>query len=231
MHGFFIVGQTISSLIYFINNTCLLKLVQLCKLVSLFILFISLLTSCSSQVPQKKITKEVMVTKDSSSQILNAEQTIALAQEMIANKNVDTAAINEATKSLVNASFLYFQEKNYSKAIWLADPTLRLNSKSAIENITLPNQHLFQATQLMQLMLIKAMSYQALNFNDLSYQELENIFSLAHQHNLTLTYDYYQLRSKVLLAKNKAIASLQASLYAFSLNDYNSDDLIEDAKG
>ncbi len=193
-------------------------------------LLISLLTSCSSHTPQKKIIKEVVVAKDSSSQILNAEQTITLAQEMISNDDVDKAEINQVIKSLPNACQLYFQEKNYNKAIWLAEQTLQLNSKSVIEKGTSPNQYLFPATQLMQLMLIKAMSYQALNLNDLSYQELENIVLFAHQHNLTLTYDYYQLKSKVLLTKNKAIASLQASLYAFSLNDYHSEDLIKDAK-
>jgi len=237
MHGFFIVGQNISSPRHFINNTCLLKTAQLVKTVGLFIVMTSLLTSCSSQVAQKKITKEVIVSKDSPTQLLNAEQTITFAQEMITD-NVDGATINEAIRNLTNASQLYLQEKNYNKAIWLAEKTIRLTSEprfntdihtstdTEAENNQPPNQ----ATQLMQLMLIKAQSYQALNYNELSYQELEKITSFAQQHNLALTFDYYQLKSDVLQSKSRAIASLQASLYAFSLDTQKNEDLIAEAR-
>jgi len=223
MHGFFIVGQTISFAIRLLSSTRFIKLTKLFKTVSLCIALILLETSCSSQPTQKKITKKVVVSEDISSQILDAEHTVLLAQEMMTD-DVNAEKINKSIKQLTSASRLYLQEKNYSKAIWLAEQTLQLNSKSSFENNNQQNQTYAQA---IQLMLIKAKSYQALNYNDSSYQELEAISFFAKQHSLPLSFAYYRLKSTVLQAKNRAIASLQASLYALSLTAQQSDYPIE----
>jgi outer membrane PBP1 activator LpoA protein len=257
MHGFFIVGQTISFPISVFNNTYFTKLAQLAKIISVFLVLLLLLTSCSSQTPQKKASKEVIIAKDAPVETLTAEQTIALAQELMAEEivteNINRGAteslandnINQSIVKLINANHLYLQEKNYTKAIWLAEQLLRLNSTPLfthkanvevengnentrkIESIEYTN--LLHARS-MQLMLIKAQSYQALNYTELTEQTLAAITSLAQQHNLTLNVDYYQLKSKLFQAKNKVIDSLQASLYAFSLNTEQNEEAIEEAK-
>lgn len=185
-----------------------------------------LLSSCSTQTPQKKIKQEKETSENIPLQPLSAEQSIALAKQAI-NTNVNADVINSSIINLVNASQLYLQEQKYHKALWLAEQTLQLSSKSAPE-VSVRRDH--NNLQTMQLLLIKAHSYSALNRNELSYQELEKILALSQQYNLKLSFDYYQLNSQVLEKKNRTIAALQASLFAFSLNAQQSNEAIEEAR-
>ena len=227
MHGFFTVGQIISPLIHLPSTNGFEKLAQLSKIVSTSLLFIVLLTSCSSQAPQKKATKQPVTAKAQPQESLTAEQTVALAQGIMAN-GANDEIINESIRILSSASQLHFQEKNYNKAAWLAEQTLQLVSNSANEGNTETSQQPLPSTELVQLMLIKAKSYQALNYTELSYEELEIILSFSKQHDLTLTFDFHQLRSEILQTKNRVIASLQARLYALSLDTQQNIDSIEE---
>lgn len=166
-------------------------------------LLLVLLTSCSTNQPVKApsntandgVFGEITV-EDAT---LTAEQHIERAK----NANADVA-----TEELLIATKLFYQNKNYVKALWLADKTLSL-----IDNTT-ANHH--QKTT--QLTLIKASCLQELGYFTESYAQLTQFELYATENKKTLTASYYQLLFKFYQASQQPIPALKAQLLAFDLS-------------
>lgn len=172
------------------------------------------ISACGTQPPIKKpktpiktIIKKVIVTQ-------TAEEKLALAQTL--NSQVDTAEQTSVqqqtaiTRLLVEASELFLQQKNFPKALWLANKTSKLASQ---------NHHITY-----RLLLVKSSSLHALNYHQQAYQQLQLANQLVSYTNnnttgtLKLTLNYYQTLSDVLTAQGKLIPALNAELNAFALN-------------
>lgn len=202
-------------------------LVKLFKTQRKYILFTVLafmtlfIASCSTQPTliktkpiEKTVTEEAITTQ-------TAEQKLALAQSL--NSKLTTidlslsdqqAQINEL---LISASELFLLEKNFPKALWLADKV------SAFSQDDHSNHY--------RLLLVKAASLQALNYHQQAYQQLLLVDELVSYVNngmanvpLTLTLEYYLILTQVLETQAKPIAALNAQLHAFALNSQSSDE-------
>jgi len=167
----------------------------------LFALSLTFLASCTTKqalppaADSKKMTEiEEVIT---SSDTMSAEQRVALAQ---------TLTLNEATAELITATKLFYQQKNYPKALWLADKTLPLIDENIPHNIH----------EKVQLVLIKASSLQQLSYYSESHLQLEQLELFAAENNIVLTATYYRLLSASFHQKQKPIDALNAQLYAYS---------------
>ncbi|GAW94545.1 penicillin-binding protein activator LpoA [Colwellia marinimaniae] len=166
------------------------------------VLLLTLLTSCSTQQTSKPTTASQTTTEPEEitidSAALSAEQHLALAK---------TLASDAAVMELITATKLFFQQKNYAKALWLADKTLPLIDAQIANPI--------QAR--VQLLLIKISSLQHLGYYSASHIQLEQLEQYTLDNDISLSATYYRLLSSALQAKQQAIAALNAQLYAFSL--------------
>ncbi len=170
------------------------------KLSLSFISVMLFLTSCASKAPQKPIKKTVESTItqiDIEPKVLTAEQVLSEIENLPAS-----ATLAQPIALLIKSTELYLQDKNYTKALWLANYTTPL----------VKNDHAY----LYQLGLIKASSLLALNYNKLAYQQLKKIETLSLKTPLTLK--YYQLLSEIYQKQDRSVAKLNADLYAFSVN-------------
>jgi outer membrane PBP1 activator LpoA protein len=165
-------------------------------------LLLSLLASCSTrQAPENKIPtdpntgiEDILVDLDTTS----AAHHIELAQTLEAN-----AAIGE----LLIATKLFYQQKDYPKALWLADKILPLMDEKL-------SQH---AQEKVQLVLIKAGSLQELGYYAESHLQLNQLEQYSNENSILLTAPYYRLLSAVLQEEKRPIPALNAQLFAFSL--------------
>ncbi|TYK66149.1 penicillin-binding protein activator [Colwellia echini] len=179
-----------SQLNYFSRTT------QQLKLLILPALLLGLLSSCSTkQAPLPPVTEIEKITLKPGS--LTAEQHVELA------KNASTEV---AVSELLVATKLYYQEENYSKALWLAEKTLPL-----IDDKTPNYTH-----QIVQLSLIKASSLQHLGYYPESYQQLTHIEQYAKTHKIILPATYYRLLHAAYQQGLQPIAALNAQLLEFS---------------
>jgi outer membrane PBP1 activator LpoA protein len=175
-------------------------------------IILTLLASCSSKQSPVEVSQikpatdiEEIVTVPTT---LNAEQHIELAQTLDGK-----AAVEE----LIIASKLFFQEKNYPKALWLADKTLPLIDEETPLDINTK----------VQLTLIKAGSLQQLGFYAESHLQLEQLKAFSNNNGVTLSASYYRLLSAVFQDKKRPVASLSAQLYAFELTNKNSQSQLQ----
>ena len=164
-------------------------------------LFLLTLSSCSNQ---KAIPKKQPIVKSHEEVVvdplpLSAEQTLHSAAEL---------PPEQAILQLVTASELYLQEKNYPKALWLADKTMAI--------IANDNHQLANKVSLLQ---VKATSLMALDKPSLSKAQLHAMHQLSADNNISLSIGYYQTLSKVMSANAQPIAALEADFHVFALDD------------
>lgn len=174
-------------------------------------------SACSTQSTTKKtqdttktITKKEMAAK-------TADEKLALAQSLNAQQaTVEQPFVEQQQQIntlLVESSELFLQQKNFSKALKLADKTAKLGQKSY--------------THSYRLLLVKAGSLQALNYYPQAYQQLQLARELVsyteNEHTiatLKLTLDYYLVLQKVLTVQGKKVPALTAQMNAFALNSH-----------
>ena len=170
------------------------------------ILLLTFLASCSTkQVPDAKTQTQALteieeVTDNAGA--LSAEQHIELA------KTLDT---NAAVGELLIATKLFYQQEDYSKALWLADKTLPLLD----ENIINDNH------EKVQLVLIKASSLQQLGYYAESHLQLNQLEQYAAENRILLTATYYRLLSAAFHEEKQPISALNAQLFEFSVTPAN----------
>lgn len=182
-------------------------------------LIIFIVAGCSSNSPIKKTinTAEKLTITKIESVTKTAEQKLALAQLLLTTSTTPLEK-EQAILLLVEASELFLQEKHYSKALWLANKTLPLTFE-----IMSKTKELFNY----RLLLVKAISLQALNYNDLALTQLQLAEKISLSHHINLTDNYYLLLSDLYQSKAQPIAALNADLNAFYLNnDTDEQDVI-----
>ena len=196
MHGFLHLNQT-----YFpVSNYMDAVLVKPAKnirsgfCISLLLITVVILSACST--PPKITTKEITITPAEKNIITtkNAKEILGLAQSI--NSKLASSSpqiLLQQTKIitlLIEASELYLQQHNYTEALWLASQTAELVTGD-VENSY-------------RLLLVKASSLYALNYNKQAQQQLaltEQLVALTQTNisfqALELTLDYYLLLSKM----------------------------------
>ena len=181
--------------------------------------------SCSSKTPKKAVTPKANLPVVTEQALMNAEQTVLSAQEGM-QTDLTPEQLQQKIAQLSEASRLFFQENNYVKAAWLAEQTLQLLAYGSQNNAVTENpENLHQRNNIsLQLMLVKAKSYQALNDTTISQLELEKMALFTKQHELALPIDYYQLTHEMLLKKGQLIPAFRASLHVYSLERFSNDD-------
>ena len=226
MHGFIYVSQ----IIFFILNLTKVTLFSSQKIkrftsTSLVcVLSTLLITSCGTQPKiknttsaSKSITKDVPI-------VATAEEKIALAQSLsvqsVNDHNMRPAHYQQINDLLIEACQLFLQQQNFAKALWLANKmsTSPLNSENS-ENNT--KNHL----TLYKLFLVKAQSLLALNYPQEAQKQLQLANELVshsqnnkQNHQLSLTFDYYNTSQKIFAAQGKPVLAVNAQLNAFALN-------------
>ncbi|MEY8251121.1 MAG: penicillin-binding protein activator [Colwellia sp.] len=167
-------------------------------------LLLTFLASCSTKPVSESPIQAQVPTEIEEVDVgaLSAEQHIALAKTLETNAAVDELLI--ATK-------LFYQQKNYSKALWLADKTLPLIDENVINAIQ----------EKIQLVQIKASSLQQLGYYPESHLQLKQLEQYADENKLRLSAIYYRLLSAAFYEKKQPIPALNAQLLAFSVTPPN----------
>jgi len=180
------------------------------------LLLITLFISACSTKPTTKVAKPSLEKPSNEVTIAKtAEDKLALAQSL--NSKISSDDQSLLTKQLavnnllIEASELFFQQENYTKALWLANEVTEISKESYLHTY--------------RLLLVKASSLFALNYYQQAGQQLqladelvsytENDKSLP---SLKLTIDYYLVLAKVLENQGKHVLALSAQLNAFALN-------------
>ena len=183
----------------------------------LMVLFVS---SCSTQTKVKTVPQNEKAPVNKVVLDTTAEELLVLAQSLH-EKAAFAEQQDKINTLLVKASELFLQQQNFAKALWLADKTSAL----------LPKEHISHYA----LLLVKAASLQALNYNQAAAHQLQLAHELVlynNKHNEdalhTLTWRYYSILAEVLTAKGQTVAALSAQLNAFALNNHSSADEVID---
>jgi outer membrane PBP1 activator LpoA protein len=169
----------------------------------LFALSLTFLASCS--------TKQVLPPSTDSKTMTEIEEVITSSDTLSAEQHIElakTLGLNEATAELITATKLFYQQKKYPKALWLADKTLPLIDENIPHDIH----------EKVQLVLIKASSLQKLGYYPESHLQLEQLEQYANENSIVLTATYYRLLSASFQQKQKPVSALNAQLLAFSTN-------------
>lgn len=192
----------------------------------LITLFIS---ACSTQpaikktnAPSKIITEEVSIAE-------TGEEKLALAQSLNSQALSSHSPSNDqlllsqqltVNNLLIEASELFLQEKNFPKALWLANKITEIPQDNYLNTY--------------RLLLVKAGSLLALNHYQQTHQQLQlanELVSYTSNDNaittLELTFDYYFILYNVLETQEKPVLALVAQLHAFALNSHTSNDEIQ----
>ena len=217
MHGFLHLSQT-NSLIAKLTNIKFAKfyLNGATKMQYVVLMLITFLLSSCSTKPTITHTDTIEKKQENTSvAVQTAEQKLALAKSLnaqLVNDALSTAQQSEINSLLIEASELFLQEENFTKALWLAEQVSNFPQES------LSNRY--------RLILIKASSLQALNFHQEAFHQLQLAKGLVtHAKNnevdesLELTLPYYLVLTQVLESQQQNIAALEAQLKAFALND------------
>lgn len=223
MHGFIHLSQTNFPVSY-LTDTTFIKLFKQTRN-NIFMLALLLMTvfisACSTQTAVKKSNSTSKSFTEEVSVSITAEEKLALAQSLNTQLPTDVQSIiveqEKITELLIEASELFLQQKNFQKALWLANKTAELTQKN--------HQNTYR------LLLVKASSLQALNYHQQAYQQLQlanELVSYTSSDNstakLALTLDYYLVLSDVLTTQEKPVPALSALLNAFALNTHSSSD-------
>jgi len=209
MHGFLLLSQTnfLGFNLFKPKST---------PLPFILLVFISLfISACSTKPIIEKvtpITKEVIKKIDVTE---TAETKISLAKSL--NKKLprnDQALIEQQAiinSLLIEASELYIQQKNFSKALWLAN---KIND--------IPQEN-YENTY--KILLIKAHSLVELNYLPQAQHQLKLATELVNYttgnpeiSSLKLNHYYYFILNKILYAQGKIVPAVTAQLNAFALN-------------
>lgn len=186
----------------------------------LITLFIS---ACSTQPTTKKTQSPSISISNEVNNTRTAEETLTLAQSL-SNEVPNDELLLLKQQSIVNellieASELFVQQQNFSKALWLANEITEIPQEN--------HQNTYR------LLLIKANSLLALNYHQEAYQQLQLANELVTYTNsssttpsLELTINYYLALNKVLDAQGKLVLALNAQLNAFALSSQASGDYI-----
>ena len=165
-------------------------------------LLLTFLASCSTKQAPEPTSQTQALTEIEEIAVnagaLSAEQHVELA------KRLDT---NAAVGQLLIATKLFYQQKNYLKALWLADKTLPLIDENVVNAIQ----------EKLQLVLIKASSLQKLGYYDESHLQLNQLEQYATENSITLTATYYRLLSAAFHNEEQPISALNAQLFEFSV--------------
>ena len=169
-------------------------------------LLLIFLASCSTKQAPDSTTQTKAVTEieeiDVNAGALSAEQHVELA------KTLDTSG---AVSELLIATKLFYQQKDYVKALWLADKTMPL-----VDDNVINNNH-----EKVQLALIKASSFQQLGYYPESHVELNQLEQYATDNSILLTATYYRLLSVAFQEEEQPISALNAQLFEFSVTPTN----------
>ncbi|MCI2284989.1 penicillin-binding protein activator [Colwellia sp. MSW7] len=202
----------------------------------LIVLFSTLfLSSCSTKPTIKKTDQPSKFVIEKEPEIITAEEKLALARslhtKLLKSKSVNRQSVNDdqtlqmtqtrITQLLIEAAELFVKQENFSKALWLANDISQTNQKNDLPNMQKHNKYLNNY----RLLMVKANSLLALNFHQQAQQQLniaKELVAFTHNENITpslsLTLEYYQALTKVLLAHEHFTLALEAQLNAFVLN-------------
>lgn len=240
MHGFIRVSQT---------NFLALKLTKVSSLTlfqkkhALYAFFITILSillisSCTTKSARKPTNTSPSLSNENIYNEKTAQEKLNLAKALNAqlrasdlfntqstdNDSIITAQQVRITNLIIDACELFVQEKNYPKALWLAN---QLSQNQLL--ITSQNHN-----NNYRLLLAKARSLLALNYHQQALQQLQLARELVVYSNkntsvgnaLSLTLNYYQVLNQALIIENRPVLALQAQLNAFALNvDATNDDI------
>ena len=192
------------------------------------LLFTFFLNGCSSTTPIVKTSKKTV--NEQAEQVAvdqTAEEKLALA-ESLNNLTPTPVLTTQINGLLVEASELFFQQQNFSKALWLA------NKASGI----IKNNYAYTY----RLLIVKARSLQALNHHQSAYKQLQLASELVALDNTDATNDidttgtidrtdeplklslaYYLSLQTAFEFEQQPVRALNAQLMAFSLNDNASE--------
>ncbi|NQY88487.1 MAG: penicillin-binding protein activator [Colwellia sp.] len=190
----------------------LLKYKHTNMLFGTILLITFLLNGCSTYTSVKKTstkTESQKADKIAFGQIAEEKLTLAETLNNLAATPLLSVQINEL---LVEASELFLQQQNFSKALWLANKATALVKEN----------HLYTY----RLLLVKVKSLQALSHHQAAYKQLLLTRELVSYVNaesltapLTLSLEYYLALQAALAVKQQPVKALTAELMAFSLND------------
>jgi len=170
------------------------------------VLLLAFLASCSTKQSPDSATETQAHTEIEEISVdagaLSAEQHVELA------KTLDS---NSAVGELLIATKLFYQQKDYTKALWLADKTMPLVDENIINN-----NH-----EKVQLALIKASSLQQLGYYAESLLQLNRLEQYAAENSIFLTATYYRLLSVAFHEEEQPISALNAQLFEFSVTPTN----------
>lgn len=219
MHGFFHLSQTN----FLVFNLFKQKHANVSFI--LLILITLFISACSSKPTTQKESTPINKATPSEVKITEtAEEKLAEAKSLNAKSPRDEQSLlaQQATvnKLLIEASALFVQQQNYTKALLLAN------------EITAFYQEDYQNTY--TLLVIKARSLFGLNYLPEALQQLQLANELVDYTiseskitSLQLSFEYYQVLSQILAQKGHNVSALTAQLNAFSLNTIPSNDDIQ----
>lgn len=219
MHGFFHLSQTN----FLVFNLFKQKHANVSFI--LLILITLFISACSSKPTTQKESTPINKATPSEVKITEtAEEKLAEAKSLNAKSPRDEQSLlaQQATvnKLLIEASALFVQQQNYTKALLLAN------------EITTFYQEDYQNTY--TLLVIKARSLFGLNYLPEALQQLQLANELVDYTiseskitSLQLSFEYYQVLSQILAQKGHNVSALTAQLNAFSLNTIPSNDDIQ----
>lgn len=174
------------------------------------------MNGCSTQAPvTKSPEKTVQQKEDKIAVAQTAEEKLALAQTL--NNLTPSPLLSEQiSELLVESSELFFQQQDFSKALWLANKTTELVKENHVYTY--------------RLLLVKINSLQALDHHsaaDTQLQLTRELISYVNSESpstqLTLSYEYYHSLQKSLEVKQLPVKALAANLMAFSLNNNSTE--------
>lgn len=217
MHGFLHLSQTNFLTFSFAKNTLFNLFKQKHFNVPLFsLILITLFISACSTKPKQKITNIPEKTVIKTVEVLDtAAEKLALARELNAELPSDDASLNTKQETinnlLIEASELFLVEKNYTKALWLA------NEISTIHQDNLQYSY--------RLLMVKASSLLALDFPQKALKQLKLLDELVSYNeskrltpSLQFTLEYFLILNEIYELQENKVLALEAQLNAFSLD-------------
>lgn len=174
------------------------------------------MNGCSTQAPVTKSPEKTVHQKEAKVAVAQtAEEKLALAQSL--NNLTPTPLLSQQINELlVESSELFLQQKDFTKALWLANETTDLVNQNHVHTY--------------RLLLVKIKGLQALNHYQSAYKQLlltrelvSYVNSESPSTQLKLSYEYYISLQKALEVKQLPVKALAANIMAFSLNDNSTE--------
>jgi len=170
------------------------------RILSVFITIL-IVSSCASPTKKAKINQQVTTNEA----VVEVEEKIT-AQSYL--KDAEKASPEDAIVLMVDAAYLYHEEKNYLKSLWLAG-----------ELINLP----LTQEQLLSVTLLRAKNLFSLEKNNEAQAQLTLANNMVLEEQVSPTYEYYTVIAISEQKKNNNIKASNAALHAFSLHEKAED--------